>query len=61
MKIIERVELPEIEIRCNNCYSLLAYNQRDIKNISKMCCSSLVDVKVIKCPVCGDYITIDIN
>jgi ribosomal protein S27E len=56
----EKVELPETEIRCDTCHSLLAYNQKDIKNISKMCYSDLVNVKVVKCPVCGEYITIDI-
>lgn len=57
MRIIEKVELPETEIRCDTCHSLLAYNQKDIKNISY---SALVNVKVVKCPVCGEYITIDI-
>lgn len=59
MRIIELVELPETEIRCNTCHSLLAYNQRDIKNISKLRDSDLVNAEAIKCPVCGDYIIIN--
>ena len=59
MRILKKVDLPETAICCDTCHSLLAYNQKDIKNISKMCHSTLVNVQAVKCPVCDDYIIIN--
>lgn len=59
MRIIERIDLPEIQIRCDCCNSLLAYNKKDIKTISLLRNTDFVDFKAVVCPVCREYILIE--
>jgi hypothetical protein len=59
MRIIEKVELPETEIRCWNCHSLLAYNKSDIVCLERIHCGELYTNKVVKCPACKKFINIE--
>jgi hypothetical protein len=43
MRVIKRVELPETEITCEHCKSILAYNSKDIRNDMFDCMGELHD------------------
>lgn len=59
MRVIERKELPEIEIHCDSCDSLLAYTKKDIKTISLLRNLGLTTCDAVTCPVCGKYVLIE--
>ena len=59
MRVIERKEIPEIEIHCNSCGSLLAYTKKDIKTISLLRNLGITTCDVVTCPICGEYILIE--
>lgn len=60
MRVIKRVELPETEITCEHCKSILAYNSKDIRNDMFDCMGELHDSQYIICPVCKYHIILSI-
>lgn len=61
MRIIERKELPEKEVRCPSCESLLAYNKNDISESTEELFGDWHNSKSIRCPVCKTHITVEID
>lgn len=59
MRIIEKGNLQETTIKCEECGSVLAYTKKDVKTISLMRFTDLVDFKAVVCPVCREYILIE--
>lgn len=61
MRVIKRVELPETEVTCDKCKSILGYNANDIRNDIFDCLGELHDSSYVICPICKNHITIAID
>lgn len=53
--------LPETEIICSSCQSILAYTIKDVKTKDEEYFGDWNYYKYIKCPVCNTRIVLEIN
>lgn len=61
MRVIEMGNLPEKEVICEYCKSSLAYTKADVVDGSEELFGEFHSYRKIKCPVCGNSITLEID
>ena len=61
MRVVEMGKIPEKEITCNNCNSILAYIDADVHCEVDELFGEFHSIQEIQCPVCKTNIIISIN
>jgi len=61
MRIVEMGSLPEKEVVCKKCESILAYTEADIKHDSEELFGDFHTNSSVKCPVCGSKILLIVD
>lgn len=61
MRVVEVGNLPEKEVTCNKCNSVLAYTEVDVKHECEEVLGNFHSHSDVICPVCGNRITLTVD